>query len=67
MGIRQVAHPCPHCGSYYRRDDRCNICGEVVQETIAETEDKFSRAGRSTVGKIWNAKLHRYMKRSDMK
>ena len=28
-GIVQVKIPCNSCGSYYRRDGKCNICGRV--------------------------------------
>lgn len=43
--IRQVSHPCPKCGSYYRRGTACNICGEpmlsraILREQIEQSDN----------------------------
>jgi hypothetical protein len=30
-GVVQVSNPCPVCKSYYRREDKCNICGKQIE------------------------------------
>ena len=64
--IRQVSEPCPKCGSYYRRGDVCNICGEVAP--VKELSDRtYSLEGRQCRGRVWDKKLHRYLKPGEMR
>jgi ribosomal protein L32 len=65
MTLKQTSQPCPNCGSFFRRDDVCNACGELAP--VIEIENKaYSLAGRAPIGKVWNSKLHRYTKKSDI-
>ena len=32
--ITQASAPCPHCGSWYLRGDKCNICGATMADGV---------------------------------
>ena len=34
--LKQAANPCPICGSYYRRGDKCNVCETDLKEPKEE-------------------------------
>jgi len=59
--ICQVYNPCPSCGSMYRKGDRCNMCDALAPEPIEDNNRHFNREGHQSQGKIWDAKLHRYI------
>jgi hypothetical protein len=61
ISIRQTSgHPCPQCGSCYRRGDLCNICGTWAPVPV-ELDRGFSREGKACRGRVWDKKLHRYV------
>ena len=33
-GIYQADYPCPKCGSYYRINKKCNMCGLEVKDVV---------------------------------
>lgn len=71
--MRQVAEPCPYCGSYYRNGDRCNKCHRFVAEIATDAgilndgnDPIFSMAGHAPRGADWDKKSHRVIRRKTM-
>lgn len=61
MSTRQVSTPCSKCGSMYRNGELCNICKSI--ELVKESETMmFSLEGKPPIGRVWDKKLHRYIK-----
>jgi methionyl-tRNA synthetase len=59
---RQVSEACPECGSFYRRGDFCNRCKAFAPVKDESEEQVFSREGWAPRGRIWDSKLHRYVR-----
>jgi hypothetical protein len=63
--LRQVTVPCSSCGSWYRRGDRCNLCGQECQ-AAPEVEHRTTIIGERS-GRQWSSKLHRYLTEAEIK
>jgi hypothetical protein len=63
--LRQTSNnPCPKCGSFYRRGDKCNICGTFapVPYDTEHSGPLFSREGHQSKGAGWNKALHKVVR-----
>jgi ribosomal protein S14 len=61
--VRQADRPCSVCGSWYRKGNDCNKCGE--HEPVPESfyvDQGYSVANRPPKGRIWDSKAHKYKK-----
>jgi hypothetical protein len=61
--VRQVSVPCPTCGSYYRDENKCNICGTVNE--VQEKDDHIVMHHENK-GRQWSKKLHRYLTQKEI-
>jgi methionyl-tRNA synthetase len=62
--MKQADRPCPKCGSFHRRGDHCNRCGEyapVPEEFYVYEHQHQDKTKFQTEAFIWSKQEHKYV------